>query len=93
VVDEVGMPIGGADVNFTVSHEVAGELTQEHRRTADDGVRSILVPFDTDTEPGANLQGAHELEIVMSTESDMDATPDVIETTSVIPYEVVAPLP
>jgi hypothetical protein len=93
VVDEVGMPIGGADVNFTVSHEVAGELTQEQRRTADDGVRSILVPFDTDTEPGANLQGAHELEIVMSTESDMDATPDVIETTSVIPYEVVAPLP
>jgi hypothetical protein len=29
----------------------------------------------------------------MSTESDMDATPDVIETTSVIPYDVVAPLP
>jgi PKD repeat protein/nitrous oxidase accessory protein NosD len=93
VVDEIGMPIGGADVNFTVYHDTLGEMTQEQRRTADDGVRSILVPFDTDTEPGANLQGAHELEIVMSTESDMDATPDVIETTSVIPYEVVVPTP
>ena len=68
-------------------------MTQEQRRTADDGVRSILVPFDTGTEPGANVRGGHEVEIVMSTESDMDATPDVIETTSVIPYEVVVPTP
>ncbi|PSG96766.1 hypothetical protein BRD56_08935 [Thermoplasmatales archaeon SW_10_69_26] len=92
VVDEVGQAVPGAGVNLTVSHADLGEMTVTRTETSSEGLVATLLPFDTDSQPGSNVEGEHELVVEVTRESGLDATPGVLVDRSRIGYEVTGPL-